>query len=107
MRMPKELKQKWIDALRSGEYPQTVGTLCNVNGFCCLGVLEYVAVGAIELHPDRGTSAAMPSDDFYARNNITDVYEGFITPAALSRVNDDRVTFLEIADDIESYVDED
>lgn len=107
MRMPKELKQKWIDALRSGEYPQTVGTLCNVSGFCCLGVLEYVAEGAIEIRPERGISAALPSDDFYARNNITDVYGGFINPAALSRMNDDSVTFLEIADAIESCVDED
>lgn len=42
--MNKEVKQKWIDALRSGEYAQTVGVLKEKfsNGkdaFCCLGVL--------------------------------------------------------------------
>jgi hypothetical protein len=37
--MNKELKQKWIDALRSGDYPQTQNELCNSEGYCCLGVL--------------------------------------------------------------------
>lgn len=41
--MDKELKQKWIDALRSGEYKQTKGTLRDTNGHCCLGVLCDVA----------------------------------------------------------------
>jgi hypothetical protein len=31
--------QLWIDALRSGKYKQTQGTLKNDEGFCCLGVL--------------------------------------------------------------------
>jgi hypothetical protein len=37
--MNKELKQKWIDALCSGDYPQTQSELCNSGGYCCLGVL--------------------------------------------------------------------
>ena len=37
------LKQKWIAALRSGEYPQTRRTLHNGDGYCCLGVLCEVA----------------------------------------------------------------
>lgn len=28
-----------MEALRSGEYPQTQGRLRDGNGFCCLGVL--------------------------------------------------------------------
>lgn len=56
--MKKELKQKWIDALRSGKYTQTFGALKRVEeyegnpvGDCCLGVLcevmelPYVIVG--------------------------------------------------------------
>lgn len=37
--MDQVIKQLWIEALRSGEYEQTVGTLHNDEGFCCLGVL--------------------------------------------------------------------
>lgn len=35
-----ELKQIWVDALRSGDYKQTKGTLHNLDdgGFCCIGV---------------------------------------------------------------------
>ena len=36
--MKPEIKQKWIDALRSGEYVQGNGKL-NTGAFCCLGVL--------------------------------------------------------------------
>lgn len=39
-KMNTEVKEKWIKALRSGEYKQAQGKLRdNNNGFCCLGVL--------------------------------------------------------------------
>ena len=34
-----EVKQKWIDALRSGKYEQGSEKLRSVSGYCCLGVL--------------------------------------------------------------------
>lgn len=46
--MKKEIKDKWLEALRSGEYTQTTGVLHRVEpdeygedlpGYCCLGVL--------------------------------------------------------------------
>lgn len=37
--MNPEVKQKWIDALRSGNYEQGSEKLRTVNGYCCLGVL--------------------------------------------------------------------
>ena len=37
--MNQEVKEKWVAALRSGEYKQTKQTLHDKNGFCCLGVL--------------------------------------------------------------------
>jgi hypothetical protein len=39
--MKQEIKQRWIEALRSGEYKQGQGCLHNhnENTFCCLGVL--------------------------------------------------------------------
>lgn len=37
--MKAEIKAKWVEALRSGEYRQGRGYLRNGGGFCCLGVL--------------------------------------------------------------------
>ena len=37
--MNQRIKQRWLEALRSGEYKQTTENLQNSNGFCCLGVL--------------------------------------------------------------------
>lgn len=39
--MDTEIKQKWVKALRSGEYNQGVARLFNAhyNTYCCLGVL--------------------------------------------------------------------
>jgi len=38
--MDKELKSKWVAALRSGNYKQATNTLRSDEGaFCCLGVL--------------------------------------------------------------------
>lgn len=37
--MNKEVKAKWVAALRSGEYKQATGRLRSDDGFCCLGVL--------------------------------------------------------------------
>jgi hypothetical protein len=37
--MKSQVKEKWIAALRSGEYSQGDGRLRSYKGFCCLGVL--------------------------------------------------------------------
>lgn len=37
--MNEDLKQRWIAALESGDYPKSVGRLRDSVGFCCLGVL--------------------------------------------------------------------
>lgn len=45
--MNEDLKQRWITALRSGEYEQATGTLKNITedgvGYCCLGVLAEIS----------------------------------------------------------------
>jgi hypothetical protein len=33
------IKKLWVEALRSGKYPQTSGCLRDTKGFCCLAVL--------------------------------------------------------------------
>ena len=38
-KMKKEIKARWVAALRSGEYEQSKNFLKGEYGFCCLGVL--------------------------------------------------------------------
>lgn len=37
--MNTQIKEKWVDALQSGDYEQGNGKLRSHQGFCCLGVL--------------------------------------------------------------------
>lgn len=39
-----EAKRLWVEALRSGRYPQATGALHSREGWCCLGVACDVAV---------------------------------------------------------------
>lgn len=54
MRMNPEVKQQWVDALRSGQYKQTYGALRKEEhgkvSYCALGVLTDIAFksGAVE-----------------------------------------------------------
>jgi hypothetical protein len=41
--MDKELKNKWVKALCSGEYEQGAGQLRDGAQFCCLGVLAEIS----------------------------------------------------------------
>ena len=43
--MNKEIKAKWVDALRSGEYGEAAGCLrTSLDGFCAIGVLVDIAI---------------------------------------------------------------
>jgi hypothetical protein len=83
MKMPIELKDKWVKALRSGKYKQGRGILYNPEekSFCCLGVLEHICLdGNVELyttgadtsHP--GSFRGSPSSEFYDEYGI-DIHE--------------------------------
>lgn len=39
---PKMPAKAWVEALRSGEYQQVKGCLCDGNAYCCLGVLSKI-----------------------------------------------------------------
>ena len=47
--MNKEIKEKWLSALRSGEYLQCTGKLHDGVGFCCLGVLTDLYIKDTEI----------------------------------------------------------
>src|SRR6478736_1184272 len=58
------LKQKWVDALLSGQYQQCTGTLWDGNGYCCLGVLEKVA-GNINFFDPEGLNYDEDNDRYF------------------------------------------
>lgn len=73
-----EIKRRWIEALRSGQYQQTRGALRRLGtdtnstgesypeGFCCLGVLCDVIAGDIDgqwLAPDESGALAFSAPD--------------------------------------------
>jgi hypothetical protein len=55
--MNKDIKDKWVAALESGDYPQGTGCLKSETGaYCCLGVLTELAVqaGVVKWHTGKG-----------------------------------------------------
>jgi hypothetical protein len=127
--MKPEIKQAWIDALRSGHYQQSQGALKRCGGFCCLGVLcdlhmkatqranwEDIADAEVEDQSYLGRSEYMPNEVFvwagfdekdrFHRNRGEDVRipsaEGDLR--SLGGMNDRGVTFNEIAAAIETHL---
>lgn len=115
--MKAEIKQKWITALRSGEYKQGKRRLKDGDSYCCLGVLcdlygkEFNV--SFENTLERG-------EEFLGKINflptvvgiwsgiadISGVYEENIyhpNRRMLSIDNDNGKTFTEIADIIEKH----
>ena len=107
IRMPKEIADKWLAALRSGGYKQGQLKLRVHDMFCCLGVLEHCVSGEVE-------NSALPSMEWLKNNNIEFLSSPInqskpdITPYISSvetyihNINDDYAPFSKIADLIES-----
>ena len=112
--LTKEVKERWIAALRSGEYKQGKHKLETSDGFyCCLGVLQMVTDGKVEtcVGVDGKTSAlALPSGNYMKR--VFDDLEATICVmykdyglCSLAWLNDSaNLSFKQIADLIEEQV---
>lgn len=95
MKLPAEVKTKWLKALRSGKYQQTVGTLCDNKGYCCLGVLQKAVEGKVEEdeYSDSGFRGE-PSSTFWNRlgaevdeiGEMADDENDFVKDKQLSRL---------------------
>lgn len=107
--MDKALKEKWVEALRSGEYEQVRRALRTNEGMCCLGVLADVAKVGVwdETEPGEFTlrhktelcSGALPLI-FKDEIGLTDHEE-----EVLFTMNDEAgKSFAEIADFIEAKI---
>lgn len=93
--MNEELKKRWVEALRSGRYPQGKGLLRDVNGnYCCLGVLEEIREKNID------PFATMPDQ----HDLVANVGLEWNMAVSLAEQNDDGIPFDEIADSIEYNV---
>ena len=105
MKLPKVFKQKWLAALRSGEYEQGQSQLHEFGEFCCLGV-ACVVVGYDT--SEMGDDSTIGSDfNKVPRMLRDDSHNGLIVDNLIMR-NDgmdefkgDAQTFSEIADYIE------
>ena len=110
--MNEQVKQKWLSALRSGDYKQTRLHLRTDNGFCCLGVLcdlygkehnvEWKLVDAGIYYEFQDKKAILPLSVIEWAGVEDENPEICETP--LSRLNDNGSTFNEIADLIEKHL---
>jgi hypothetical protein len=124
-KMNPEVKAKWLAALRSNEYEQGTGALCQDGRMCCLGVLSdihaketgegkwiqgysegrpalYTVAGGGEeegiLLDDVSDWAGLPS------NNPVIGYDADGRSASVAELNDKGRTFAQLADIIEAQL---
>ena len=105
------VKQKWVDALRSGEYKQGSTILRSLNNeFCCLGVL-------CDIYQKEHGDLSIDSREYYYRYNghnsllpqkvglwaNIDEVGRYKLNNTLVADNDNGKTFEEIADIIEEH----
>lgn len=108
--MKKELKDKWIAALRSGEYKQGKARLkTDDGGYCCLGVLADICKLDLD-HELSGNFYVSIGTEGYPE----ELQGNFGLPRQLAAMNDGvydetnpvskQHSFLEIADWIENNI---
>lgn len=83
MKFTQELKDKWLNALKSGEFTQGKGKLRDDNGnYCCLGVLSVIC--ELPIGP-RGFAMSNPLTN---KGNYETFHEMGIPTFALAKLND-------------------
>lgn len=116
------VKEKWIDALRSGKYKQCEGRLRDDVGFCCLGVLTDLYIKEATDDSRFWEEGEYGGECYFSfRNsvktldksvsewaNLADTYDPKVIDTHLSAYNDGwnvpKKSFDEIADLIERYL---
>lgn len=99
--MKPEIKQKWVEALRSGKYAQGEGSLRHQDKFCCLGVLCDV-MGADWATRTLNGEEIEREDESYLREPVLEMAGlNHGTQKNLAHMNDSQCPFIQIADLIE------
>lgn len=112
--MKPDIKKKWLEALRSGEYKQGQSYLHINSKFCCLGVLcdlhrketnqgDWSPHGSSNVFTYLNISSTLP-EEVQEWSGMKNGY-GYYTDGhdKLTSDNDNGKTFLEIADIIEKH----
>jgi len=74
----KEIRDKWLKALRSGNYEQTTNCLKDLKGYCCLGVL-------CEIARDEKVVIWDKHEQMYGEKDDSDTFNGEHLPEAVSK----------------------
>ena len=112
--MNQQVKQKWVSALRSGDYQQTKYYLHTGDGFCCLGVLcdLYGKEHNVEWNlANNGNNYEFQDRPSCPPFSVTE-WAGIVSSNpyicsrsfTLAELNDNGSTFNEIADLIEEHL---
>jgi hypothetical protein len=111
--MNQDIKRRWVEALRSGQYKQGQLFLHSEDSFCCLGVLTDLYcldhniqwrkawLGSAEKSFNSETERLHPKVLEWAGLNSPDPIAGSFH---LSQFNDNGGTFTQIADLIERHL---
>lgn len=115
--MRKEIADKWVAALQSGEYKQGRMTLSNPYGeFCCLGVLCELAVEEGVIEPSDEVAGVITYDGEYTQflpekvkrwaemKNPSGRFVIYGQIVSLTGYNDKGKSFLEISEIIKENV---
>lgn len=112
--MKKELKERWIASLRSGDYSQSQGCLQDQYGWCCLGVLCNIVNNTQWVEPDESYEGDVYEYDYdFGSVVVSDMpprewLENHGLPYTMAKeladMNDHGVQFVEIAKYIEENV---
>jgi hypothetical protein len=113
----REIKDKWVRALLSGDYSQTEGTLRRGNTFCCLGVLcdlaeregvvQRYTIGSHSRYGKDGVEGSLPTEVMeWAGLTKSDPDVPFRKiRSSLTNLNDNQeLNFEQIADLIEKWL---
>jgi hypothetical protein len=113
------IKKVWVEALKSGNYPQTTGHLIEVpgetgvqieqTGYCCLGVLcEVMGVPKVTIaytgYKDEAEPFTGVTHYFLPKNVEVEAELGRIEQTILAEKNDNLMSFGEIATYIEEQL---
>jgi hypothetical protein len=105
--MDAQLKENWVEALRSGRYEQAYSYLRHGGGFCCLGVLcdivdpaKWSGDGDLKQYVD-GNDVCMGFLPFSIKDSAGITQE---EETRLSVMNDEGKPLSEIADYIEKHL---
>ncbi len=97
------LRQRWIEALRSGKYRQMKGGLRKGASFCCLGVLcDIRDPTGWEAHPHAYDKSRYLGTLFLPPTEVRlEVAISYGYANLLAQLNDNGKSFAEIADKLE------